>query len=195
MTLHVVCVAYHKPIALRGLVDSFMLQTNSDWRLHILHDGPAPASVLQTASLYAGDSHVAFECTPERYGNYGHPNRRRGLEQIVAPITDFVLITNDDNYYVPVFVEKMLAVCTPRVGMAYCNTVHSYMNYDVMYTRLKECYIDMGSFIVRLDVAQAVGFRHNHHSADGAYAVECAQYCMTQHLEVKYVDKPYFIHN
>lgn len=195
MILHVICIAFERVIPLRGLIDSFINQTDPNWDLHIIHDGRAPIGVHQVMNLYKEEPRITFEETANRYGNYGHPNRREGLKQCKGAANDYVLITNDDNYYIPKFVEYFLRECTGNVGMAYCNTIHSYFNYDIMFTRIEECHVDMGSFVVRLDVAQAVGFNHNHHSADGRYAVDCANYCDASQMIIKYIDKPLFVHN
>lgn len=197
MVLHVLCVAYKRVLPLRGLIDSFMNQTDARWSLYIMHDGPAPEGVLRVVNdpFYITDGRVHYKETPQCNGEFGHPNRRMMLQDLAGACDDYVLITNDDNYYVPAFVEYFLRECRADVGMLYCNTVHSYMQYTVMYSRVKECCIDMGCFIVRSDVAKTVGFNQTNHSADGAYAEACAAYCRVHRLTVKYIDKPLFVHN
>jgi len=195
MTLHVICVAYQRVIPLRILIDSFLVQTVPNWVLHIVHDGPAPQSVWEVINSYS-DPRIRFWCTSVRYGNFGHVNRRNTLQSLTGDLTnDYVLLTNDDNYYVPVFVNHFLKECKSNVGMVYCDTVHSYMGYSVLHSRVKEGFIDCGSFITRLDVAQSVGFRHDHHSADGTFAEECARYCVSHNLVVRYIPRPLFVHN
>jgi len=195
MTLHVICVAYHRAIPLRILIDSFLVQTKPNWILHIVHDGPAPEDVKAVVALYT-DPRIRYEETPVVNGRYGHPNRRDWLMKLPSNRIDYVLMTNDDNYYVPKFVEYMNKESRKdMIGFIFCDTLHSYCDYDVMVTTVKECRIDMGSFVVRLDVAKKVGFNHIHHSADGAYAVECANYCMQRRLRIVHINKPIFIHN
>ena len=53
----------------------------------------------------------------------------------------------------------------------------------------------MGTFIVRFDIAQKVGFNHDHFSADGVYATECDLYCKARGLRTVYIQRPLFIHN
>jgi hypothetical protein len=174
-----------------------MNQTDARWTLQVTHDGPAPKEVLAILNdpFYIKNKRFRWQETPKLMGEFGHPNRKMMLERLAGACDDYVLITNDDNYYVPTFVEFFLDACKKNVGLVYCNTVHNYIKYDVMYTRVKECFIDMGCFIVRSDVAKAVGFTQTHHSADGKYAEECAEYCMKHNLKVMYIDKPLFIHN
>jgi hypothetical protein len=194
MTLHVICVAYHRAVGLAGLICSFLQQTDNRWTLTIVHDGTVPQDVQQAVNHFK-DPRIHFTHTKERNGQWGHPNRAMMLESLGGACDDYVLMTNDDNYYVPMFVELFLGCCKADTGMIYCNTLHNYMKYDILYTRLKENMIDMGSFIVRQSVAKAVGFKHRHEQADGRYAEECAVECAHNHFGIIYIDKVLFVHN
>jgi len=195
MKLNVIAVAYHRAIPLRILIDSFLLQTDNRWQLQIVHDGIAPQDVVDVMGLY-DDLRLEFIQTEIRRDNYGHPNRRIHLEKL-GSCKDFVLLTNDDNYYVPVFVEKMLkeAEADLNMGFVMCNTVHSHYDYNLHKSFPKHGDIDMGAFIVRLDVARAVGFNHIDRGADGRYAEECADYCRLNNIKIIHINKPLFIHN
>jgi hypothetical protein len=194
-TLHVICTAYDRPIQLRRMIDCFLIQTCDRWKLNIVYDGEAPQSIRDVMRLYCEDSRIVFIQTPERTQCFGHLNRKMMLEKITGEPMDFVLITNEDNDYVPTFVESFLKECKLDIGFVFCDTLHSYTKYDILKTKIKENYIDMGSFIVRLDVAKEVGFNHTHFSADGRYAVECATRCKAMGLHSAYIPKAIFIHN
>jgi hypothetical protein len=56
-------------------------------------------------------------------------------------------------------------------------------------------HIDMGSFIVRADVAKTVGFTSDAFHADGIYAEAAAAYCNTTGLGIVYIPKAIFVHN
>jgi len=196
--LHVICTVYQRTEPLKVLISSFLLQTNPDWRLYIVHDGPAPLEIKNYMVQYIDMPCINFIETDSVTGSFGHPNRQLMLKKIAYSHKDFILITNDDNYYVPKFVEYMLRCAMARVGtigMVYCDTVHSYLDYRVLKTRLEVNYIDMGSFIVRADIAKKVGFNHIHFAADGQFAIECAQFCRRMKLTTTYLDKPLFVHN
>ena len=201
MKMHIICVAYARPKELKILINSFLVQTNKNWILHVVYDGPPPQNISDVVAPYVNqeskdyDERVNFYQSPERYEHYGHPNRRTMLETIKTNQTDFILMTNDDNYYVPVFVDKMLEVCRKGVGIVFCDTVHSHADYDVHISQLKENCIDMDAFIVRADIAKATGFNHDHFSADGVYAEECHASCIRSKLQVIKIKKPLFIHN
>ena len=195
MRLHVICVAYERPIPLQILIGSFIVQTNPNWILHIIYDGTAPKEIIDIVTPFVEDDRVHFYESPERYQNYGHPNRKMMLQTIETNPGDFILMTNDDNYYVPLFVEYMLNAVRGRIGIVYCNTIHSHAGYDINYSELRENCIDMGAFIVREDIAKMTGFNHIHFSADGTYAEECSRTCLRNRLKAVKVNKAIFIHN
>lgn len=197
MILNIICTSFQRPIQQRILIDCFIVQTNAMWKLHIIHDGPAPEQMRQIIKYY-DDPRIKFIETQTINGHYGHPNKKRLLDMIPNNHTDFLLMTNDDNYYVPKFVEIMTARCkslSAKTGMVYCDTIHSYTQYELMKTQLKENNIDMGSFIVRNDIAKKIGFNNLHLSADGTYAEACAELCKKLRLGILYVPKPLFVHN
>ena len=192
--LHVIVTVFKRNIQLRQLIDSFLLQTCADWQLHIIHDGPVTPEIIAVLTLYS-DPRIIFTETPQVNGIWGHPNRKFMLDNIQSTATDFILITNDDNQYTPVFVEYFLKECNGAIGFVYCDTIHSYMKYDILKTQVKENHIDMGSFIVRADIAKKTGFKHLHISADGKYAEECVANCKRANLKIAYIPKCLFVHN
>lgn len=110
---------------------------------------------------------------------------------------DFVLLTNDDNYYCPIFVKSVLAAATRIVGMVYCNMLHNYDSYQksMIDTDLKINHIDMGAFIVRGKIAQEVGFNSLKFEADGIFAEACRDYCNANGYRIVKLDNILFIHN
>jgi GT2 family glycosyltransferase len=194
MTLHVIVVAYNRPMDLKRLIFDFLLQSVGNWKLHIVHDGP----MLKEAVNFIKDlkdDRISLVITPKVNGFWGHPNRAMMLETIEGEDDDFVLITNDDNQYVKDFVKQFGKKCNKHSGMVYCNTVHNYLDYNVLNTEVKVGSIDMGSFIVRLELAKKVGFIHTVEVADGMYAEECAAECRRRKLMIVRINKPLFIHN
>jgi hypothetical protein len=194
-TLHVVAIAYERPVELRTFIDSFVMQTYTDWFMTVYHDGPPSLEVQKVSQLYKNDARIAFVATTERQGNWGHDNRRAGLDAIMGEPGDFVLITNADNYYVRTFAEKLMEKAIKGVGMVYCDFLHHTLEYINMISQPKLNYIDMGAFIVDLKIAQKVRFIHMEASADGVYCEECVAEIAKQGMRTEHVDKTLFIHN
>lgn len=194
-TLKVMAVAFERPIPMRILIDCFLVQTNPNWELLIVHDGVASKAVREVAYNYADEPRVRYFETFKRKQQYGHPNRQTYLKSIEYSEDEFILLTNDDNFYCPVYVQYMLESIQENTGMVYCDTVHSHFKYNVLKTLVAVDHIDIGSFIVRADIAKAVGFNHFEFNGDGMYAEECKKLCIERGLRVDYVPKPIFIHN
>jgi hypothetical protein len=153
-----------------------------------------PKELLDTLRIF-NDPRIDFRSTEVVNGLWGFPNRKMMVQAVEGEPTDFLLITNDDNEYIQPFVELMSNCCQADVGMVYCNTIHSYMGYEILQTRVQVMYIDMGSFITRMDVAKKVGFNHQHEQADGVFAEECAAECARMGLRVVGIPKALFCHN
>lgn len=197
MKLHVIVTAFNRPLDLLRLALDFVLQTNGEWVMKIIHDGTPPDGMAKRIKDLH-DARIEFDYTERVNGFWGHVNRRMVLQEVCGSPEDYVLITNDDNQYVKVFWELFAAECGKDVGMVLCDMLHNYKwcgYYSVASTQVAVGRIDMGAFIVRLDVAQAVGFNHTVEVADGLYAVECAKECARRGLRVVKIGKPLFIHN
>lgn len=192
--LNIICTSYQRVLPLQNLINCFLLQTDPRWRLHIIHDGEPSTDIVEMINQY-DDLRIRFVYTKKRNNLWGHPNRKIILDQLEGKDEDYVLITNDDNYYVPRFVEYMRNLSTPDTGMVYCNTIHSGINYNVHNSIVQEHRIDMGAFIVKFPISKKVGFNHVNFSADGKYAEECKNKCESEKLKIVYLPKPLFIHN
>jgi hypothetical protein len=194
MKLHVIVTAFHRELPLKRLICDFLLQTNTNWQMYIVHDGPAKKNLVDMVASF-GDPRVGITITRQVNGYWGHPNRAMMLDRLPENEQDYVLITNDDNQYLQNMVQVFQSCFHPLVGMVYCHMLHNYFNYDILRTKVRVGAIDMGSFIVRLDVAKKVGFTTYVETADGVYAEECARECNRQKLAVKEIAKIMFIHN
>jgi glycosyltransferase involved in cell wall biosynthesis len=194
-TVKVIIVAYNRALPLRILIDSFKVQTDDRWELHVIHDGEVPVTVKRIFDTYATDPKITFYRSDKRLGNYGHPNRRSMLERLPVDEDDFVLITNDDNYYVPEFIRYCQNHMTKTVGMIYFDMLHNYYSYGVLKTKPLINNIDMGAFIVRSSIAKKIGFTSDRYEADGVYCVACANYCRDKNFEIIKIPGILFVHN
>ena len=153
------------------IVSSLICQTHKNWELLFVHDGPNSIKLeLKIEAL--NDPRIKFIETPEHRGNWGHYIRQEYLQKFVG---DYVVITNADNYHVPVYIERMLAGFTSdNIVATYCSAmVHSYTNWGVIPCQLKRGYIDCAGVMVRAEVAKSVGWSDiESHSSDWTYFLE-----------------------
>jgi hypothetical protein len=199
MTVHIICVAYQRPVELQTLINCFILQSSRAWVLHIVYDGAAPDDILKIVNPFIDgdrkDERVRFYQSAERYQKYGHPNRRAMLQSIKCDPKDFILMTNDDNYHIVRSIEFITGYAKNNTGLIFWDTVHSHMAYNLHISEIGENHIDMAAFAVRADIAQKTGFNYDHFSADGSYCVECANNCKRRGLKIVKVNKPLLVHN
>jgi glycosyltransferase involved in cell wall biosynthesis len=165
--LTIVIATYKQELALDCLLASLVCQTLQNFKVLVFHDGPNPATAAVVES-YAREHPARFEymASPERFNDYGHSLRTIGIDKAN---TDYVLLTNGDNYYAPRFVEFMFeAIDRYGLDVAFCDMVHSY-GYKFFRTRPFRNRIDLGCFMVRTSAAKTVGFRDKTYSGDATY--------------------------
>lgn len=194
MLLHVICIAYERPIFSRIFIDCFLTQSDKRWDMTFVHDGPASEAMHNVMELYS-DPRIKFIETEKRLQNWGHEHRRVMLQLIEGQKGDYVLITNNDNYYVPRYVEYMLREARPDVGMIYCNFLHHNFEYLNVFTQLKLNHVDMGAYITEIKLAQNVGFQHDVPGSDGLFAEDCSARCKQLGLKTIHIEKTFFVHN
>lgn len=151
------------------IISSLLMQTHANWRLILIHDGPDTENVAQWVPA---DPRIVFFESPKHGGCWGHYIRQVGIKQFSSQ-GDFVVVTNPDNYHVPVYCEYMLRGFRQRetAVAVYCSEmVHSYRAWRVIPCRLEQGYLDCAGVMVRSWAALQVGWREiTEHSADWTY--------------------------
>jgi hypothetical protein len=199
--LTIYCAAYKRHDQIRVLVYSLMCQTYGDFRLVVIHDGED----AKMRGLLAGfkamyPERFDFLLTEERFNDYGHSLRALAIELCDSK---FIMLTNDDNYYVPSFLEKMLSkMDSENLDLVLCDMVHSHDrpggrsqgSYNAFVTEPRKFSVDIGCFIVKSELAKAVGFRDKGFEGDGTFVDDIMQ---NSGRAVKWgkVEKILFVHN
>lgn len=175
-TLAVCVCAYRRPDQLPVLMHAMQAQTRRDFVLRITHDGSEGqmlALVRRVAEMLTIP--VEWRFSAVRHNDYGHSLRHRAIMECDST---YVLSTNDDNYYVPHFVELMLGAAErDRLDLVLCDMVHSHRDaggrrgeaYSPFPTWPRGYVSDIGCFIARTTVAQSVGFRDRGFDGDATY--------------------------
>ncbi len=198
--LTVVCVSYKRYQQLPILVHSLLTQTVPSFKLLVLHDGPDERmqGILEGLREQSPDQ-IDYVFTEQRFNDYGHTLRDMGIRMADTP---YLLITNDDNYYCPKFIELMVPpMKANEADIAMCNMIHSHdhpgcrpqPSYMPFETRPERGSVDIGCFIARTDWAQRVGFRDKSHDGDATYFEDLLS-CAEQPTVLK-VNRTLFVHN
>jgi hypothetical protein len=198
--LTIFCVAYRRYEAIPILIHSMMCQTFKDFKLVVIHDGEDDRmkEILTSFALRYPES-FTFIFTRERHNDYGHSLRQIGVELCES---EFYMSTNDDNYYVPVFLEEMFKKAdSEALDLILCDMVHSHNHpggrpqgsYNAFATEPRTNAVDIGCFIVKTKLAKAVGFRDKSFGGDGTFVDDI----MGSGRPVKWgkIDKILLVHN
>jgi hypothetical protein len=159
------------------IIGTMLAQTHRDWFLLLMHDGPEHVGIKKYVETI-GDPRIAFVETSEREGNWGHGLRQQALRNVAnMKDVEYVVITNSDNYHVPIYLEYMLKGFTDESLVAtYCGSMtHSYIEWGVLDCKLERGYLDCAGVMVKKDVACEIGWNDTKsHSSDWTYFQEIA---------------------
>lgn len=193
--IDIISVTYGHDNNLKCFINSIKSQTNQDWRLFIIHDGPNKNLKLNLENNgYIDNQKIFFVEYPTRTGNYGHTLRKWGLENLVD--SEYVLITNGDNYYCPIMIDEVIK---RNEDFIYFNCVHSHKtknnsngtNYGYMNTKLSRGWIDIGCAIIKSSIAKKIGFKSTHFAADWFFFEEL----LKGNISTYKIDKVLLVHN
>jgi glycosyltransferase involved in cell wall biosynthesis len=172
--LEIVAVTYNHGRKLDIFINSVLEQTDPNWKLSVYHDGPANTKTLAIINRLA-DERIFFYQTATRANQFGHNLRELGIKQATEK---YINQQNADNYLTPKFVELMLAPTKEAdLDLIYCDILHSYPNvnfdgkgpYNVLNSFPCMNRIDIANFIMKTELAQAIGFPWRDYAADGIF--------------------------
>lgn len=200
-TISIICVTYKQNTALKVFVNSILNQTQGNWQLTVVHDGPClEFDLLLKDFLSEGETRISHFNTPIRFNDYGHSLREQAIGKITG---DYVLITNGDNYYVPILIEALTKKITdtdPDVVMF--DMIHSHhhpggrplRSYSFFRTQYQRQDIDIGAAAVRTSLARKAGFRDKTFEGDATYFEDVARACDGP-LKIAKIPQVLFVHN
>jgi hypothetical protein len=179
--LAVIVRAFQRYRQIPVLLHAFLAQTDSRFTLYVVHDGPDEAHGALMQSYVDVHPNIRYHQTPRRHNDWGHTPTAWALREFIGD-ESHVLFTNDDNYYVPVFVETMLRAfeATPRPVMVACHCIHNeavHHNanrdaYGLFRTHFRPGYIDLGAYVTDAAVAREVGYNSTAFEADAVFVQE-----------------------
>lgn len=198
--IDVVCVTYRHGPKLETFLNCMLSQTSHDFRVTVIHDGP-DAEFDEVSRAYGSryPELMRFVATHVRHDDFGHTLREIGIGMAEH---EWLLLTNGDNYYCPVFVETMLGAASfGDVPVVMCDMVHSHENagcrpqpaYSFFETRPERRSLDIGCFIAKTELAKRVGFRDKTHDGDATYFEDL--FAASDVKQVRKIGQVLFVHN
>lgn len=169
------------------LLNSLRRQRYGNWKLVAVSDGP-PGSA---GRVPPADDWELIE-TPVKRGLWGHPYRQLGIDRCLELGAQYVGLSNDDNYYVPGYLEQMIGTMTrERADFSLCQTVHSYLAWGVMPATPQTGFTDVGNWLAAAQLIRQVPFVGTDVFSDGVFVEQLA----AKAQRIVTINKPLFIKN
>lgn len=193
MKIEFIIPTYNRVSHLITILGSLQSQSNPNWTAHVVADCP-PEDIqeqLKTIIAFFNDPRLKLSILPERHNDWGHTPRQHGLDNATE---EWVIMTGEDNYYVPEFVDIMLEEGKNH-HFVYCDMVHNWVNRDYipLQSRLELGRIDIGNFMCKTNMGKKIKLKKDQ---------EWADYYFVQDFENKYkiakykkVNKILYVHN
>jgi hypothetical protein len=196
--LEIVIVTFERVNQLMCLLWSLESQTTKDFKVRVIHDGSNPEAEQAVTQFSTKSSFkIRYDESTRRFNDYGHSLRQWGLQESLSA---YLLLTNDDNYYTPNFIEEMIGSAKENnADIVYCDMVHSHVikdlpnpiGYQTLITSENSCRIDIGCFIFKATLGQNVGFRSRGFAADWTFFEDM----LSLQPRVVKLPKVLFVHN
>ena len=183
---------YNRPDKLMVILMSLKVQTVNQWRVHVVADAIYDG-YQEVKDYFKNDDRFKFSELNGPHKDWGHTARNYGLEHVEE---EWVVMSGDDNYYVPVFVETFLESIKLRkdVNFVHCNLVHNWVRNDyiplVSVPRVNR--IDIGNFMSKSEFAKQLRLDVTKANADGLFVEE---YIEKFKGNIIHIEKFLYVHN
>jgi glycosyltransferase involved in cell wall biosynthesis len=192
MKIEFIIPTYNRPYKLMTIISSIKAQSIDAWKIHVVADAMYEG-YDEVKNIFINDPRIRFSELNGPHGDWGHTARNYGLQEATE---EWVVMTGDDNYYVPVFCELFLQSIEnePSVNFVYCNMVHNWVNNDYIPVRSVPQIngIDIGNFMSKTENAKQLRLDVNEADADGRFVEE---YLQKFPASILHIDKLLYVHN
>lgn len=175
------------------ILQSLVVQTDTNWTAHVIIDG-ITNEYRHVKDLYQDNDKVRFSHIEGPNNDWGHTARNYGLDQATGL---YVVMTGDDNYYVPTFVQEMLDATQDEPKMVMCNMVHNAVNggYQVIDTTIRLSYIDIGNVMYKTDAIGDLRLDKTDYNADYTFASQFVGRNVKKFTDIHKISKILYVHN
>lgn len=189
-TIEFIIPTYNRVKEVYVILSSLVAQINDNWKATVIVDDAENDNIKNIVSKFDSPN-ISYQFLGRRYNDWGHTPRNVGKQ---ASTSDYIILTGDDNYYVPTFINELnkVIIDNNNVGMIYWDMIHNGYNYKPFSTRVDDGYIDMGAFATRRDLAQQLDLDKSF-SADSKYVKRFRKQFPDE--KVVKISKILFVHN
>lgn len=183
---------YNRVDNLMSTLYSLVSQTNKNWKAHVVIDNASTILFDDVISLFKNEPRIKFTCINGPHYDAGHTPRNYGLEHSTG---DWVIMTGDDNYYVPVFVNEVLSIIEDDTNFVYCDMIHNGYEYHFFNCHHSSHHIDIGNMIVRSELAKQLRLDVTKNDADGLFCTQYVNMFCKNEKGIKKINKILYVHN
>lgn len=183
---------YNRPHQLMTIISSIFSQRDDRWKIHVVADGVYDG-YQKVKDYFIGDERIKFSELEKPSQDWGHTPRNYGLKHATE---DWVVMSGDDNYYTPVFVDHFLNAAKPAgTNFVFCDMIHNWNDSQYYYVKSEPVYgkIDIGNFMTKRIYAQQLKLDVTNNAADAKFVEEYLN--KFTKIGVKYIPKPLYVHN
>lgn len=181
---------YNRIRPLYLMLSSLAVQSKNNWKATIVVDDVENNRIKEIVNKIDCDK-INYMFLDKRYNDWGHTPRNIGKQ---ASTSDYIILTGDDNYYVPSFIEELnQAVAIDKFGLIYWDMLHNGYGYNHFVTTLDVGCIDMGAFVTRRDLAQQIQLNTKLLTADSTFVLDFQK--KFPHEKTHKINKILFVHN
>jgi hypothetical protein len=175
--------------SLNSTLAALEAQTDQDWTATVVVDGLEQSDKVRLLIHEYDNPKIRMRILKDRSNDWGHTPRELGKQLSEA---QYIIMTGDDNYYVPTFVSELKEATKGNPGLVYWDMVHNHYDYQLFVCSPGFNQIDIGAFATRTDLAKQLGLGTSY-AADGEY-VEAFKSKFPDEKKVK-IKKVLFVHN
>lgn len=182
-----------RPKTLIGILGSLIAQSNDNWFAHVIFDGNYDDS-NEIMDMFKSYSNIKFTTIPGPNNDWGHTPRNYGIKTSTC---EWLIMTGDDNYYVPTFVQEFINTINSNkyVSFVYCDMVHNGFNYKQVICKPKAFAIDIGcyAFLKKFGDSLSLDVTKNH--ADGLFCELYVSKFAKAPQNTIHINKTLYVHN
>ena len=155
---------WERPTNLQVILSSLQAQTNPNWKAHVIIDGMTQ-DYREVKDLFQPDERIRFSHVDGPNNDWGHTARNYGLDNATE---EWVVMTGDDNYYMPTFVDNFIDASKSPTDFIYCNLVHEFKrdDYNPIPSKIEYGWIDIGNFMSRMSIIRELRLNIKSYNAD-----------------------------
>jgi glycosyltransferase involved in cell wall biosynthesis len=192
MKIEFIIPTYNRINHLMTTISSIFSQTNPNWTIHVVGDCPPTGTLDKIIEYYKDSDKIKFTILDKRYNDWGHTPRNYGLKNAKE---EWIIMTGEDNYYAPIFVDEFLKSVTPKTILVYSNMVHNWVKNEYIAIKTKPTFgnVDIGCFMIKKRLSQGIELDVTKPDSDGTFLEEYLQQCPMG--KIKHIEKFIYVHN